>query len=340
MHAVPDEIGDAADGRGDDGLAGGHQLHHGERHPLEVRGEHADVERLDEVGDLLGRPRAEQQSPSSRGRARRSTPRAGLARALRRGSAPARPGRPPQAAHVARTSTSSAFCGRSPQTVPTSGVPSARPSSSRTRLRPGGACGRTPLGRYSTLAGSTLSISIIRRRSASETVRTTAAVRETSRRSRKRRSRCPSYDHVCSCATKTGTRTSRAIAAAHTFEPNLCEWSTSTRSRRSRRMSGRQRQTSSLERRPSWTTRTPARSSGSTSSAGDGPRDAEDPLEAGRVELLRDARREDLGARGREPVDHRDDANPPARRHSETAPRYWAISSSSGSGVSLRRPRK
>jgi hypothetical protein len=61
MHTVADQIRQAADRGGDDGLPGGHELHRGKRHPLEMRGQDGNIERLDEIGDIVRRPGTEQR---------------------------------------------------------------------------------------------------------------------------------------------------------------------------------------------------------------------------------------------------------------------------------------
>ena len=127
-----------------------------------------------------------------------------------------------------------------------------------------------PFGTNSSLAGSIPSTSAIRRRSARDTVMMRSTCRAISARSRNFRIGWPSNDQVCSCASTTGVAVRGLRAAAQTFEPNLCEWRMSTRSRRSRETSGRHAATSKDARRRKPRNRTPSRSSSASTAAAAG----------------------------------------------------------------------
>ncbi len=100
-------------------------------------------------------------------------------------------GRSPDSFAAASSSTSRAFCGRSAQTVPTTGTSAPIPSSPLMSAPLGAGGAGIPFGTKITLPGSIPSISIIRRRSCSETARKASARAAISRRSRSLRTGCP-----------------------------------------------------------------------------------------------------------------------------------------------------
>ena len=116
------------------------------------------------------------------------------------------------------------------------------------------------------------SISTIRRRSSLDTQRKASARRAIRSRSSIRRRGRPSYDQVCSWATKTGVRASVASTAPQTLEPNLCACSTSIGRSRRTRSSGAHDHTDSRDPRRRPRTSTPAARRASRAAAPAGSR--------------------------------------------------------------------
>ena len=121
-----------------------------------------------------------------------------------------------------------------------------------------------PFGTKTVSSRLIRSTSTMRRWSSRETATKALLPRAISSRSRNRLSGSPSNDHPCSCVITTGTAARRPITTPHTLAPNLCAWTTSTRSSRRSLTSGRQAHSSTRERRSRPRKRTPAPSRRST----------------------------------------------------------------------------